>query len=290
MSLLELFCHVDDFCVRFLPDLHKQLLPDAKPKRNRKRSLHLSEVMTILIWFHRSGYRTFKDFYTRFVLVYWRSEFPGLVSYNRFVEFIPSALLALCAYLKTCLGRPTGYAFADSTPLKVSHPARVHQHKVFAGVAHWGKSSTGWFFGLKLHLTINECGELLCVRISAGNVDDRTPVPDLTKDLVGKLYADKGYVSKPLTRKLLARGLHLVTRLKKRMQNQLMLLSDKLLLFRRGLIDSVIDRLKNGCQIEHSRHRSVTNAFVHLIAGLVAYCHLPQKPSLQSLLPGIMAH
>jgi len=289
MSLLELFVDVDTFCVQFLPRLQAHLLPEDKRRRNRKRSLCVSEVMTILIWFHRSGYRTFKDFYTRFVLVQWQSEFPGLVSYNRFVEFIPTALLGLCAYLKTCLGRPTGYAFVDSTPLKVSHPARVHQHTVFTGLANWGKSSTGWFFGFKLHLSINERGELLSVRISSGNVDDRTPVPDLTKDLVGKLFGDKGYVSKPLTRKLLARGLHLVTRLKKRMSNQLMLLSDKLLLWRRGLIDSVIARLKHGCQIEHSRHRSPSNAFVHLMAGLIAYCHMPEKPSLHTLLKGITA-
>ena len=88
-SLLELFCHVDEFCVAFLPVHQQFLLADAKPQRRRKRRLCLSEVMTLLIWFHRSGYRTFKDFYTKHVLVYLRAEFPGLVSYTRFIEFIP---------------------------------------------------------------------------------------------------------------------------------------------------------------------------------------------------------
>lgn len=281
MSLLELFVSVDDFCVRFEPEFAAHLLETEKPKRNRKRSLCLSEVMTLLIWFHQSGYRTFKDFYTKHVLVTLRSEFPGLVLYSRFIEFIPSALAAVCLYLKQCLSKPTGIAFVDSTPLKVCHNARIHSHKVFAGFANRGKSSTGWFFGLKLHLTINERGELLSVRLTSGNVDDRVPVPALTPGMTGKLFGDKGYVSQPLVTRLLQRGLHLVTRLKKGMQN-------KLLLWRRGLIDSVIDRLKNGCLIEQSRHRSVTNAVVHILAGRIAYCHLPQKPSLETLLPGIL--
>ncbi len=289
MSLLELFCDVDAFCVEFEPVLQRHLLPAHKPKRQRQRRLCLSEVMTILIWFHRSGYRTFKDFYTRFVLVHWQREFPGLVAYNRFVEFIPSALLALCAYLKSQMGRPTGYAFVDSTPLRVCHNARIHSHKVFAGLAQRGKSSTGWFFGFKLHLIVNERGDLLAVRVTPGNTDDRKPVPHLAQTLIGKLFGDKGYLSTPLTARLLRQGLHLVTRLKRGRKNRLMLLSDKLLLWRRGLIDSVIERLKQGCQIEHSRHRSVVNAFTHLMAGLVAYCHLPEKPSLHTLLPGILA-
>lgn len=289
MSLLELFCDVDAFCVRFEPVLLRPQLPGQKRPRQRKRRLCLSEVMTILIWFHRSGYRTFKDFYTKYVQAHLRAEFPGLVSYNRFVEFIPSALLALCAYLKTCLGQPSGIAFVDSTPLKVCHNARIHAHKVFARLAKRGKSSTGWFFGFKLHLIINERGELLAVRLTPGNTDDRKPVARLAADLIGKLFGDKGYLSEPLTAQLLEHGLHLITRIRKNMPNRLMLLADKLLLWRRGLIDSVIDRLKNGCQIEHSRHRSVFHAFTHLIAGLVAYCHLPEKPSLHTLLPSIQA-
>jgi len=289
MSLLELFCDVDTFCVAFEPWLDQNSLPADKPTRRRKRGLCLSEVMTILIAFHHSGYRTFKDFYTRQVLLEWQAEFPGLVSYSRFIEFLPGALLALCMYLQHKMGQPTGLAFVDSTPLKVCHNARIHQHKVFAGLAQRGKSSTGWFFGFKLHLIVNEGGELLSVHLTPGQVNDRKPVPLLARALSGKLFGDKGYVSQPLTAQLLGQGLHLLTRLKKGMKNRLMLLSDKLLLWRRGLIDSVIERLKNGCQIEHSRHRSPINAFVHLIAGLVAYCHLPQKPSLHTLLPGIMA-
>lgn len=88
MSLLELFCHVDEFCVRFLPQVQAFLLTDDTPKRHRTRSLHLSAVLTLLIQFHSSGYRTFKDYYGKHVLAYLRAEFPGLVSYGRFIEFL----------------------------------------------------------------------------------------------------------------------------------------------------------------------------------------------------------
>jgi hypothetical protein len=283
MSLLELFCPVDDFCVRFEPQQRAHQLPDGHAHRNRQRGLCLSEVMTIVIAFHQSGYRTFKDFYTRQVLVHWQEEFPGLVSYPRFIAFIPQALAALCAYLPTCYGACSGVGYIDSTALKVCHNKRIHAHKVFAGVAQRGKTSMGWFFGLKLHLVVNHRGELLKVLVTSGNCDDRKPVPRLLCDLFGKVFGDKGYLSQKLTADLLQTfGVTLLSKRRKNMDNILMLLQDKVLLRKRGMIDSVIDCLKNDCQVEHTRHRSVANAFTHLVAGLIAYCHRDNKPSIEN--------
>jgi len=177
-SLLELFCDVDDFCQSFLPKWQKQLFSDGEIQRQRKRSLSLSEVMTILIHFHQSHYRDFKAYYTGYVLERLHGEFPGLVSYARFVEFIPSALIPLCVYLQSsCLGVCTGISFMDSTALAVCKNPRIHSHKVFAGLAERGKTSTGWFFGFKLHLIFNDRGELLNLMLTPGNADDRQPVP-----------------------------------------------------------------------------------------------------------------
>ena len=138
----------------------------------------------------------------------------------------------------------------------------------------------GWFYGFKLHFIVNDRGEILALRVTGGNVDDRKPVPDLVKHLFGKLFGDKGYLSKPLQTQLRTQGVELITKLKSNMKNQLMRLSDKLLLRKRAIIESVIDQLKNISQIEHTRHRSPTNCMVHLIAGLIAYCFQPKKPSL----------
>ena len=281
MSLLELFCAVDDFCGQLEPAWRHQQLASGLRQRQRARQLCLSEIMTILIAFHCSGYRNFKTYYRDQVCRYWRGEFPALVSYTRFVEFMPSALLPLCAYLRACLGSCTGISFLDSTPLAVCDNHRIQQHKVFDGVAHRGKSSTGWFFGFKLHLLVNDRGELLNFALSPGNTDDRRPVPTLVKRLFGKIFADKGYVSQPLFRQLLETfGLQLITKLKANMKNRLLPLADKLLLRKRAIIETVLDQLKNISQIEHTRHRSVNNFVVNLVCGLIAYCHQPKKPSL----------
>lgn len=282
-SLLELFVSVDDFCQAFLPSLQKHLLNSGAVKRFRTRSLSVSEVMTILIHFHQSHYRNFKAYYLGHVLPHLRGEFPGLVSYTRFVDFIPSALIPLCAYFQhTCLGDCTGVSFIDSTSLDVCLNQRIATHKVFAGLAGRGKTSTGWFFGFKLHLVINDRGELLSVRLTPGNVDDRKPVLKLVRKLFGKIFGDKGYISKPLYDLLYQTfGIQLITKLKANSKNRLpMLLMDRILLRKRAIIESVIDQLKNISQIEHSRHRSVTSFLVNLLCGLIAYAHQPKKPSL----------
>lgn len=282
-SLLELFEHVDDFCQIFLPKLEQLLLNNGDIKRRRERSLSISEVMTILIHFHQSHYRNFKAYYCEHVVPHLRNEFPNLVSYTRFVDFIPSALLPLCAYFKqACLGDCTGVSFIDSTSLDVCLNQRIASHKVFAGLAERGKTSTGWFFGFKLHLVINDRGELLNALLTPGNVDDRKPVPKLVRKLFGKVFGDKGYISQPLYELLQQTfGVQLVTKLRSNSKNRLpMPFIDRILLRRRAIVESVIDQLKNISQIEHSRHRSVTNFLANLICGLIAYAHQPKKPSL----------
>lgn len=283
MSLLELFCNVDDFCCVFLPKYEAGLLTDGAVHRQRQRRLTMSEVMTILIMFHISGYRTFKAFYQEQVRQYWRSEFPDLVSYTRFVKFIPTTLVPLSVYLHSCFGHCTGISYIDSTALRVCRNQRIYQHKVFRGLAARGKTSTGWFFGFKLHLIVNDRGELLNMAFTPGNVDDRKPVPRMVKDLFGTLrvFGDKGYLSQPLFQQLLDTfGIQLITKLKSNMKNQLMNFADKVLLRKRAIVETIIDQLKNISQIEHSRHRSPVNFLVNLLCGLIAYCHQPKKPSL----------
>ena len=257
MRLLELFVSVDDFCQVFLPFWESKLLADGSKKRCRNGQLRVSEIMTIIIHFHQSQYRNFKAYYTEHVCQHLRAEFPNLVSYERFVSLMPSVLGPLSAYLKSLYGRCDGLSFIDSTALRVCDNHRIHNHKVFTVFAARGKGSMGWFYGFKLHLVINDCGELLACQITPANVDDRKPVPTLCKRLFGKLIADRGYVSQPLFEQLLETfGVQLITKLRKNMKNRLLPLIDKLLLRKRAIIESVVDQLKNISQIEHTRHRT----------------------------------
>jgi transposase len=282
-SLVDLFCRVDDFCQEFVPVHEQHLFNSGAKHRRRERSLVMSEIMTILVHFHPSHYRNFKAYYCEYVLPHLQAEFPGLVSYTRFVDFIPSALIPLCAYFQqNCRGDCTGVSFIDSTSLDVCLNQRISSHKVFAGLAQRGKTSTGWFFGFKLHLVINDRGELLNVLLTPANLDDRKPVPKLVRKLFGKVFGDKGYISQPLYELLRQTiGVQLVTKLKSNAKNRLpMPLMDRILLRKRAIVESAIDQLKNISQIEHSRHRSVANFLVNLMCGLIAYAHQPKKPSL----------
>ena len=227
----------------------------------------MSEVMTILIHFHQSHYRGFKAYYTQHVCQHMRGEFPKLVSYTRFVELIPSALPPLCSYLRARFGQTSGVAFIDSTPLPVCHRKRISRNRVFAGMAKRGKSSMGWFYGFKLHLIVNDQGELLAIQLTPGNTDDRKPVPQMAKDLWGKLVGDRGYLSQSLFEQLFAQGLQLITPIRKNMRNRLVVLEDKLLVRKRSIIETINDQLKNISQIMHTRHRSTFNFAVNLICG-----------------------
>lgn len=200
MSILPIFCDIDDFCLIFEPVWHKRLLVDGLRHRQRSSSLCLSEVMTILVLFHQSGYRDLKTFYTQYVQKHLRWAFPRLTSYNRFVEYQREALVPLWCYLHTRKGSCTGVAFVDATTLAVCHNLRIPQHKVFWDSARRGQSSMGWFYGFKLHLVINDCGEMLSSYLTPGNVDDRKPIAHMVKELWGRLFGDKGYVSQPLAK------------------------------------------------------------------------------------------
>lgn len=236
--------------------------------------------MTILIGFHQSCYRNFKTYYQEKVQREWASEFPGVVSYQRFIEWVPGTLVPMCAYLRSCFGQCSGISFMDSTCIKVCHNRRIKQHKVFEDLAARGKTSVDWFFGFKLHLVVNDRGELLNIILTPGNADDRTPVPKLLQQLFGKVFADKGYVSQKLAKQLLkTAGIQLITKLKRNMKQRLMPL-DRLMLRKRAIIETIIDQLKNISQIEHSRHRSPVNCFINILGGLIAYCHQPKKPSI----------
>ena len=285
-NLMEIFYYADEFCKEFHKVMEGHTLEqnNGKKRRNRKFKLNDAEIITIMIAFHLGGYRNLKSFYINYVQKHLTGSFPETVSYNRFVELQGKALLPMTIFLKTIqLGNSTGISFVDSTPIRVCKNKRIFNHKVFSGIAERGKSTMGYFFGFKLHIIVNDRGEIINFAITPGNVDDRQPLKDANflKKVAGKLFADKGYVSQKLFETLFIDGIQLITGIRNNMKNQLLSMYDKIMLRKRSIIETINDELKNICQIEHSRHRSFTNFVSNLISGLLAYSFLPKKPSIK---------
>ncbi len=279
-KLIDIFCDVDDFCKVFIPEWEKQLLANGKRKRLRKGRMTTSEVMTIIICFHRSHHRDFKNFYKGYVALFLKKDFPNLLSYTRFLEVMRDTLVPLCSYFTRLRGDATGLEFIDSTSISVCHNLRIPRHKTFNGIAKRGKGTMGWFFGFKLHLVVNYRGEIVAAKLTQGNVHDTKPVPELAERLTDKLYADKGYISKILKEKLHDKGVSLITNVRKNMKAKALSLWDRAMLSRRFIIETINDQLKNISQIEHSRHRSMTGFMLNLMGGLIAYCLKENKPTL----------
>ena len=174
-------------------------------------------------------------------------------------------------------------SFVDSTPLRVCRNQRILIHKTFEGLAECGKCSMGWFFGFKLHLIINDKGEILNFMFTPGNVDDREPLKQgkFLENIKGKLCADKGYIGQALFGNLFLDGIQLVTKVKDNMKNSLMSIADKILLRKRVLIETINDELKSIAQIEHSRHRSFNNFIANSLSAIAQHtAFLKRSPPL----------
>jgi len=285
-KITEIFVKADDFCNLFKNEYSRKqlLIASDVERRNRKAGLCDSETITLLIAFHQGQFRNFKHFYIHYVSVHLQNDFPGLVSYNRFIELSHRNAIVFMLFIQyCCMGKCTGISFIDSTILRACHNKRIKRNKVFKGIAEVGKSTMGWFFGFKLHLIINDKGELLSFYLTKGNVDDRNikAITEMTKELFGKLFGDKGYISKVLSDLLWGNGIQLITAVRKNMKSKALSNEEKILLRKRSVIETVNDELKNICQVEHTRHRSISGFLLNIMGAIAAYSFSPKKPSIK---------
>lgn len=284
-KVTEIFCIIDDFSKNLDEELRKNLsvsLPNGgKKPRNRKGRMSESEIMTILVCFHFSSYKDFKHYYLCCVRGMLRSYFPCSVSYNRFVELMPRVFLPLILFMKLyAFGHCTGITYVDSTMIPVCHNMRRYFNKVFSGLATNGKGTMGWCHGFKLHFMCNDRGEIITFCLTGANVDDRNPGvwKVFTRELYGKVFADRGYISPRLFDSLFDRGVNLVHGLRANMKNKLMPMWDKIMLRKRYIIECINDLLKNKATLVHTRHRAVHNFIMNLCSALTAYCFFDNKP------------
>ena len=284
-KITRIFVDVDDFVKDLdLFSMKKQLLGDGVARRDRKTILTLSEMMTIYIGFHVSNHTNFKSYYKDFLSVHYKHLFPNLISYERFNQSQNRLFMPLMLYINNrCLGQCTGISYVDSTTLPVCHIKREKQHKVLKGIAQKSKSTMGWFFGFKIHLIINDKGEILSFCFSRANVDDRDTkiMAIMTKEVFGKLFGDRGYIDQKLAEYLWNDGVELIYKRRKNMKSMNLSDTDKILLRKRALIETVNDELKNICSIQHTRHRSLQGFLNNALSALIAYQSFDKKPSIK---------
>lgn len=282
LTITALYDCLDDFAKTF-EDWERHPLIPAGRKRRRACKLSLGEMLFIMVLFHLSPFKDFKHFWLYGIGQKYRDCFRDLPSYARFVALMPRLFTPFCVLIHSLTGEETGIYIADSTKLAVCANMRISRNQVFKGLAARGRSSTGWFFGFKLHVVMNDRGELMAVRITPGNRDDRAALAEMAGGLKGKLLADKGYISKKLFAELWSQGLHLTTGIRRNMKNYLMPILDRLLLRKRFIIETLFGKLKSEMGLEHTRHRSPVNALVHILSCLCAYSLAKSKVRMKNV-------
>jgi len=275
-SLTRLFVFIDDFVKAFnsyteTDPENKLLVPFFKQEVQNNCRLHLSEILTIIVYFHSSGFKTFKHYY-KFLERYHMKEFPHLISYNRFVEIKHNYTLELFILSQTISAQCDGLSYIDSTHLPVCHIKREYTHKIFEGVAAKSKSTMGWYFGFKLHVISNQYGHPISYELTRSTVDDRQVPDSLFDKIFGELYGDKGYLGKPFMDRMSEKSIKIITALKKNMKPKMMTQKQSNSLSKRSIIESIFNCLKNHLNMQHTRHKNPKNYLVNLIGAITAYC------------------
>lgn len=280
--LLKIYVETDDLLKSFQHWSEQRVIGRFLfPKRQPQ--LSASEIATILVSYHLSGYKCFEYYYRECILKTYRSCFPEAPSYGRFVcytAWVLPLLLLLLLY-KCSQSLRSGYYFIDSKKLPVCHLRREREPKVFKQIARKGKGSTGWFYGLKLHLVINHLGEIVSFLITPANVADNnhSVLTRLLQGLKGKCAGDKGYFT-TLFEQFYTAGLQLLVKPKKNRKLLPVFTEDVHLLKQRPLIEPVNDILATVCNVEHSRHRNPWHGLANRLCALIAYQYIEHKPHL----------
>ena len=281
-KLIALYFEVDNLVIAYKKyQKRKGRLPVQK--QGRRPALNGAEICTVLVAYHFSGYKCFEYYYKNSIQKHFKDCFPDAPSYECFLSYIPRVtdMMYLWLLYSCSQSKRTGLYFIDSKKLEVCHLKREKSNRVFKDYARKGKSSMGWFYGLKIHLVINNLGQIISFKLTSGNTADNNQdlLQYLLKSLEGCCVGDKGYLTK-LFDFFYENGLHILTKPKKNMKNKLMPPLWNKIIDKRGVIESVFDILTSICDIEHSRHRKPQNAFTHIFGSLIAYQFLDKKPTV----------
>ena len=281
-DFITLFCAIDDFFQKFESTYWNFLKQGKKRLRVRSSVLSLSEIVFIAIWYKCSHFNNFKAFFASL-----RQDnshlFKSLPCYQRMIHLIQSHQLALHAlHFALMKDQQNAYLWVDSTTLPVCKNQRIQRHKSLAKIASRGKSSMGWFYGCKLHLIMNQPGEIVRTALSNGHTADIKMVEQLVDGLKAKLYADRGYISQELKSKLKNKGIDLITYHRKNMQAVGLSKADEYNLKQRNKIETLFSLLKGQYHLVTTKARSLEGYLAGIYATLCAYqlCH-KNKPMIK---------
>lgn len=275
----ELFCVIDDFFLKFESVYWEFLKQNSRCLRIRPAQLSISEIIFIAIWYKTSHFNNFKAFFTSLKHDKWHL-FKSLPCYQRMIYLVNTHQLAL--HFALMKGHQSAYLWIDSTTLVVCKNQRIQRHKSLSAIATRGKSSMGWFFGCKLHLLMNQSGEIVNTALSNGHIADIKIVERLVEGLAAKLYADRGYISHNLKTKLNDQDIDLITHHRKNMRFIQLSKADEYHLKQRNKIETLFSLLKGTYNLVTSKARSVAGYLAGVYASLCAYqlCH-QNKPMIR---------
>ena len=278
----ELFCVIDDFFLKFEATYWKFLKECHHCLRIRTAQLSISEIIFIAIWYKCSHFNNFKTFFSS--LKQDKSHlFKSLPCYQRMIHLVNTHQLALHAlHFAVMKDHQSSYLLIDSTTLPVCKNQRIQRHKSISSIATRGKSSMGWFFGCKLHLLMNQSGEIANSVLSNGHTADIKMVKQLVEGLKAKLYADRSYISHELKARLKEQDIDLITYHRKNMQAVQLSKEDEYYLKQRNKIETLFSLLKGKYNLVTSNARSVEGYLAGIYASLCAYqlCH-QNKPIIR---------
>lgn len=267
--MLNLYVNISDI-VKQAP-LRAQRGPGGRPS-----DLSNDEVVTMATYaIGIAGTKTVKGIYNLMVNSHHR-DFPHVPSYQAFSEQLLAAI-PLLGWVLNRLMIPDSeeqpnerLRYLDGTNAQVCQNRRGKTHKTARGLATWGQTGQGNFFGFMFHLAINATGELRAVIITPGNIRDIEKAEELLQGFQGAAVADAGYISNPLRRKLWNRGVWFLTGVRKNMK-RLMADWQYALLRTRQRIEGVIDYLKEHLNLVSSFPRSPEGFILHYLLVLVTY-------------------
>lgn len=276
MDLVAIFYHVDNFCKQFEKWRINRFLMLAGSSEKSRGNLVESEIMSIMIYYAAcsNDFKHFKAFY-RHKHAELKNAFPNLVSYERIIELKESVELHMIVFLMSLFAECTGVSYVDSAKIEACSTKRAQRHKTLAGLAQWGKTGSGWFYGFKIHVVANHLREIVNVCITPGNIADNNEhvIKKMTSNLFGKIFGDKGYIlNETLWADIYYQGLQFIFHLRANMKPKLMLMEDKMLLRKRAsVIETLFGILKDRMSLQYTRVRSIYGFVCNIISMLIAY-------------------